>query len=45
MEEQNITVTLVASAQNTDFEVLHTVNDILQADRPNAAAVSDSNMC
>lgn len=45
VEEQNITVTLVASAQNKHFEVLHTGKDILQVNCLNAAAVSDSNTC
>lgn len=45
VEEQDITVTLMASAQNKHFEVLHTEMDILQVNCFNAAAASNSNMC
>lgn len=41
VEGQDITVTLVASAQNKHFEVLHTGMDILQVNRFNAAAASN----
>ncbi len=42
--EQDITVTLVASAQNKHFEVPHTGLDILQVSCFNTAAVSNSSM-
>lgn len=45
VEEQNITVTLVASAQNKHFEVRHAGVDILQVNCLDTAAVSDSSMC
>lgn len=45
VEEQDITVTLVATAQNKHFEVPHTGMDILQVNCFNAAAVSKASMC
>lgn len=45
VEEQDITVTLMARAQNKHFEVPHTGMDILQVNCFNTAAGSNSSMC